>query len=87
MPKSPSTIAQTTTTPPTVTKAALLLLLTILDTTWRAFVPTIGGTILGVTIDNMTHHAPLFTIISIIIGFTVAIVLIVSQIRQVRDSR
>jgi tellurite resistance protein TehA-like permease len=74
-------------TSPTTTQAVIVLLLTVLDTTWRAFVPTIGGTILGVTLDNVTGRAPLFTTLSIILGFILAALLVVLQIRRVRKSR
>lgn len=87
MTTSPPTMTQKTTQPPTTTQAVIVLTLTVLDTTWRAFVPTVGGTILGVTLDNVTGHAPLFTTISIVLGFAVAILLIALQIRRVRQSR
>jgi len=63
-----------------------LLLLTILDTTWRTFVPPITGTIVGIGLDNTLHKAPLFTTIMIIIGFATSAVLIALQIRKVRQS-
>jgi O-antigen ligase len=70
------------TTPPHF--AALLLISTMADTTWRAFVPTIGGTFLGIGLDKVLNLAPLMTIIFIILGFTVSALLIVLQIRAVR---
>ena len=66
--------------------AVILLLLTILDTTWRAFVPTSGGTVLGITLDNVFHQAPLFTTGMIIAGFATSAVLITLQIRKVQRS-
>lgn len=66
--------------------AAILLLLTIADTTWRAFVPTIGGTVLGVTLDNTLQTAPGYTTVLIIAGFVTSIVLVALQIRKVRRS-
>lgn len=87
MTQSPRAKIQTTDRPPTTTKAAILLLSTIADTTWRAFVPTIGGTILGVLIDNTFRTAPIITTIMIITGFATSALLIVLQIRAVRRSR
>jgi multisubunit Na+/H+ antiporter MnhC subunit len=87
MTQSPRANTQTTDRPPTITKGAILLLLTIADTTWRAFVPTIGGTILGVTLDNALGTAPVVTTISIIVGFAVSALLITLQIRAVRKTR
>lgn len=91
MPKSPQIKTAKTLTiqhsPTTAKSAAILMLLTILDTTWRAFVPTIGGTLFGLELDNLTHEAPLFTTIFIIIGFVVAGLLIAMQLRRVRRSQ
>jgi F0F1-type ATP synthase assembly protein I len=87
MTQSPNMQKQTTIQPPTVTKAALLLSLTFLDTTWRAFVPTIGGTILGIALDNVFKTAPIMTIISIIVGSAASILLIIQQLRQVRRTK
>ena len=87
MTQSPKAHKQTTDRPPTTTKAAILLLLTIADTTWRAFVPTIGGTILGVTLDHVFGVAPLLTTIMIVLGFATSALLITLQIRSVRQAR
>jgi hypothetical protein len=85
MTQSPTTKKQTTNQPPvSMTNAAILLLLTIADTTWRAFVPTIGGTVLGVVLDNMLGVAPVMTIILIIVGFATSGILIALQIRKIR---
>jgi len=68
-------------------RAAILLLMTIADTTWRAFVPTIGGTFLGVWLDNILDVAPLMTIIMVLLGFALSAFLIIMQIRSVRRSK
>ncbi len=73
---------KTTNKPPR--SAAILLLTTILDTTWRAFAPTIGGTILGVFLDNTLDTAPIMTTIMIILGFATSILLVFMQIRAIR---
>jgi F0F1-type ATP synthase assembly protein I len=78
---------QMTTQPMTSTQAAILLLLTFADTTWRALVPTIGGTIIGVSLDSMFKTAPTMTIISIILGSVVSALLIIQQLRKVRRMR
>lgn len=49
--------------------------------------PTIGGTILGVFIDNITGSAPLYTTILIIAGFATSGLLVFLQIRSIRKSR
>jgi len=67
--------------------AAILMLFTILDTTWRAFVPTIGGTFIGIGLDNLTNKAPIFTTLFIIIGFATAAFLVIMQLKRVRKTR
>ena len=62
----------------------LLLLMTALDTTWRAFVPTIGGTFLGIGLDHLFHITPIATIVCLILGFTASTLLIARQIVSVR---
>lgn len=78
--KSPSLNTETT-KPPNTT--AFLLLFTIVDTTWRAFVPTIGGTVVGILFDNLLHTAPLITFITIPFGFIVSGILITLQVKKV----
>ena len=58
----------------------MILVVTALDTTWRAFLPTIGGTFLGVGIDKLFNVAPFATIVCIILGFIVSAILIIQQI-------
>ena len=62
----------------------MLLFMTALDTTWRTFVPTIGGTFLGVWLDHVFGIAPIATIICILAGFATSALLITLQIRRVR---
>jgi hypothetical protein len=86
MTKSPKLLAKTTSTVPSVSRAVFLLGMTFLDTTWRVFVPTIGGTILGVVLDRMFNVAPIMTIIMIILGVVVSTLLIIQQIRSLRKA-
>lgn len=81
MTQSPRPKTQTTKQP---RSAAILLLLTIADTTWRVFVPTIGGAILGVTLDNLFGKAPLFTITLISLGCAISAVLVAQQLKKVQ---
>jgi F0F1-type ATP synthase assembly protein I len=73
--------SQTTKKP---TNVSLLLLATALDTTWRAFVPTIGGTFLGIGLDHLLNVTPIATIICLILGALTSALLIAKQIRDVR---
>lgn len=79
--ESPS-LNTTTTKPPKST--AFLLLFTILNTTWRAFVPPISGTFVGIYLDKLFNIVPVFTSMLIISGFVVSFVLIVLQIRRLK---
>jgi hypothetical protein len=65
----------------------MILLMTALDTTWRAFVPTIGGTFLGIGIDKLFGIAPIATVVCLILGFAASIYLIVKQLASVRRTK
>jgi F0F1-type ATP synthase assembly protein I len=86
-PQPSSEASQTTKGPKTTRSASVLLLATALDTTWRAFIPTIGGTFLGIWIDHSFTIAPMGTIICLITGTALSAFLITKQIRDVRKSR
>lgn len=62
----------------------MILLMTGLDTTWRAFVPTLGGTFLGLWLDSLFGTAPYLLIATMIVGFALSVLLIALQIRDVR---
>ena len=86
MPQSPRPItnhaSKTTSRSP-----SLLLATTALDTTWRAFLPTIGGTFLGIGIDHTFNVTPIGTMVCLIVGTALSALLIALQIRGVRKSR
>lgn len=64
--------------------APILMFMTALDTTWRAFVPTLGGTFLGIGVDAWFHIAPFGVIGCLILGTVLSIVLITRQLINVR---
>lgn len=66
------------------TSGAMLLFITALDTTWRAFLPPIGGTFLGIWLDHLLHITPMATIICVTLGAVVSLLLIIKQLRDVR---
>lgn len=66
-------------------KVAALLFLTVADTTWRLFLPTIGGTILGIWLDHKYELTPLLTILGVTLGTALAFVLVYMQIRKVKN--
>ena len=63
----------------------LLLLGTIADTTWRMFVPTLGGTGLGLWLDQMASTAPWCAIGGLTIGIAVTVVLMKRQFQKLKE--
>ena len=82
MAKSLSSDADTSSAPSSTTLN--LILGTVADTTWRLFVPTIGGTVLGIWIDNTYDTKPWATIIGVTLGTSASFGLIYLQIRKVQ---
>lgn len=64
--------------------APMLLVLTGLDTTWRMFVPTLGGVLAGIGIDKWIGIAPIATIVLGIAGTVLSAVLIIRQLKSIR---
>ncbi len=62
----------------------MLIFITALDTTWRAFLPIIGGVFLGIGIDHLLNIAPFATIACLLLGTTASVLLIAKQLRDVR---
>lgn len=64
-------------------KSTVILLFTIAaDTTWRMFVPVIGGTVLGVWLDNAIETKPILTILCITLGVVIAGILVRQQLNR-----
>lgn len=64
-------------------QSTVLLLLTIADTTWRLFIPTIGFTIVGILVDKQLGTKPWIMIAAIALGIATAYLLVRSQIKKV----
>lgn len=62
----------------------MLIFITALDTTWRAFVPTLGGVFLGIGLDHLFNSAPIATIVCLLVGTALSVGLIAKQLRDVR---
>ncbi len=73
-----------TTKPQSDNSAPMLIFITALDTTWRAFLPTLGGVFLGIGIDHLFNIAPFATIGCLILGVITSALLIAKQLRDVR---
>lgn len=64
-------------------RSTVILLFTIAaDTTWRMFVPVIGGTILGIWVDHQLPYKPMGTIIGVVIGVIIASLLVRNQLKR-----
>lgn len=75
-----------TTKPQAKLSAPMLIIATALDTTWRMFLPPIGGTFLGIGLDHLFNSAPMATIICLIAGAVLSGVLVAKQLRDVRKA-
>jgi F0F1-type ATP synthase assembly protein I len=82
--QSPKSNDKTTKQP---NQAAFLLTMTILDTIWRTFVPTIGATFMGIGLDKMFATTPLLTAVLVILGFMLSAYLVVQQLRNVKSNQ
>lgn len=60
---------------------------TIIGTTWRMFVPTIGLTLVGLSIDMMVGTRPWMTISGICLGFAGAFALVWLQILRIKAQK
>lgn len=69
-------------TPPPDKSTVILLFTIAADTTWRMFVPIIGGTIAGVWADNTMASKPVWTIVGIVVGVVIAALLVRQQMKR-----
>lgn len=72
---------------PDARQIVLIMFGTLANTTWRLFLPTIGGTVLGIWADKSWNTVPLFTIIGVTLGTIGSIMLIYMQLRQVKSTK
>lgn len=69
--------------PPKSSSTVILMALTIADTTWRMFVPSVGLTIGGLLLDKQFQTTPWLMIAGIIVGTAIAILLVRAQMKKV----
>lgn len=65
----------------------LIIFGTVADTTWRMFVPVIGGALAGYFIDRSVGSRPVGVISGMFIGVVLAVALVVMQYRQTTGKR
>ena len=64
----------------------LAFVVTIADTTWRMFVPSVGFTLLGVWADSQMGTKPWLMVAGIIVGAASAYLLVSRQIGRLKGS-
>jgi hypothetical protein len=74
----------TPTTPPD-RSTVILLLSDIADTTWRMFVPTLGGTGLGLWADSSLHTTPWLGVLGLVLGIVITAALMRQQFKKVKS--
>ena len=67
--------------------AALILFMIAADTTWRMFVPTLGGTLLGLWLDKMFNAEPWYSIGGLAIGIIITAFLIRQQYKKADEQK
>ncbi len=70
--------------PPGVPEGGRLawLFLTVLDTTWRIFVPSLSGIALGYLVDQSWQLKPWGLIVGLLAGTVISVGLVVNQLRR-----
>ncbi len=69
---------------PPSSSTVILLMMTIADTTWRLFVPSVGMTLLGLVLDKQFQTTPWLMVVGIIIGTATAVFLVRIQMKKVK---
>lgn len=59
---------------------------TAVDTTWRMFVPTLGGALLGLWVDGKVGTEPIFAVGGLLVGVAVTALLVKQQYKKVDDN-
>ena len=65
--------------------AMTLLTKTIIGTTWRMFLPTIGLTLLGLWLDNVSGMKMRWLLAGIISGAIISVILVALQIAKIKQ--
>lgn len=66
--------------------AALILFSIAADTTWRMFVPTLGGTIVGLWLDGFLKTEPWCGIVGLAIGIVITVLLVRQQYKKANEN-
>ncbi len=64
----------------------ILLLSTMVDTTWRMFVPVLGLLFIGLLLDKQLHTTPWIMSAGLVFGTVLAFALVRQQLKKVKKS-
>jgi Na+/glutamate symporter len=64
---------------------AFILFSTAADTTWRMFVPTLGGTLIGLWMDDQNGSEPLYGFMGLSVGIIVTALLVHQQYKRINE--
>ena len=67
--------------------ATAIMMQTIIGTTWRMFVPSIGCTLLGVWLDSVFGLKPWLMFAGVVVGFLSAYLLVNKQLGRVKRKK
>lgn len=70
---------------PSQKSTAVLLFMIAADTTWRMFVPTLGGALLGLWIDSMAGTEPWYAVGGLAVGIVVTTLLVRQQYKKANE--
>lgn len=65
--------------------AMMILARTMIGTMWRMFLPTIGLTLLGLWLDNISGMKMRWLLAGIIFGAIISVILVVLQIAKIKQ--
>ena len=65
--------------------AMMILARTMIGTMWRMFLPTIGLTLLGLWLDNVSGMKMRWLLAGIIFGAIISVILVVLQIAKIKQ--
>ncbi len=68
--------------PPT---SSTVILLTLADTTWRMFVPSVGFTFAGLWFDTKWHTSPWGLLTGVVVGFILAVMAVKMQLKKISN--
>jgi F0F1-type ATP synthase assembly protein I len=64
--------------------SSLYLIVSMIDTTWRVFVPTVGLLLLGNYLDDRAHSSPWLMLLGAVVGGGIAALLVKRQLAKGR---